>query len=271
LRHQQLLLEQNLATQGTLNQQLVDQLAQQVKALDQVNLALQDAQRRLLSRREEERKRLARELHDEIIQDLVSINLELENIEASKDVTTVLRSDLIDIRESIRILIADVRRICGDLRPPTIDSLGLGSALLSHTRTWSERTGISVYLDLAPDLVRLPENIELSLFRIVQEGLNNVRKHSQATSVRVQLQHTSPRTLMISIADNGKGIVGKVNLASLSANGHFGLLGLSERVALLGGHLKIQSQNEGGLLLQAEIPHPRVEDATLGTNINWLQ
>lgn len=261
LRHQQLLLEQNLAAQDTLNRQLIDRLAEQVDALDQANLALQDAHRRLLTEREQERKHLARELHDQVIQDLLSINYQLEEIEADGVVSPALKGELIEVREGIRMLIVDVRRICGDLRPPTIDSLGLGAALQSYTRDWNERTGILVALDLDSNLGRLPEAIELSLFRIIQEGLSNVRKHARASAVQIRLKHTSPRTLMVSIADNGRGLANSFDLSTLSSEGHYGLLGISERVALLGGRLKLQNQANGGLNLQVEIPHPRVEVA----------
>jgi signal transduction histidine kinase len=259
LHHQQTLLERDLAAQDSLNRQLVGQLDEQVRALDQANLALQAAQRRLLTQREEERKRLARELHDQVIQDLLSVNYQLEELETDEETTSTLAEELLDVRTSIRMLVEEVRRICGNLRPPTIDSLGLGAALQSYTREWAERTGISVSLDLDIKLGRLPESIELSIFRIVQESLNNVWKHARASAVEISLKHTSPRLLMISIADNGRGLASGFDLAALSAEGHYGLLGISERVALLGGRLRLQNQATGGLLLQVEIPHPRVE------------
>ncbi len=262
LRHQQTLLEQNLAAQDNLNRQLIDQLAEQVRALDQANLALQDAQRRLLTEREQERKHLARELHDQVIQDLLGVNYQFEEIEdAAEALSAALKDELLDAHERIRTLVDDLRRICGDLRPPTIDSLGLGAALQSYTHDWSARTGIAITLDLPPNLARLPEALELSIFRIVQEGLSNVRKHAQAGAVKVRLKHTSPRMLMVSIADNGRGLTNSFDLSALSAEGHYGLLGISERVALLGGRLKLQNQPDAGLLLEVEIPHPRVEMA----------
>ncbi len=263
LRHQQTLLERNLAEQDTLNRQLIDQLAEQVNALDRANLALQDAHRRLLTEREQERKHLARELHDQVIQDLLSLNYQLEEIETEGVVTPSLKGELTDVREGIRVLVNDLRRMCGDLRPPTIDSLGLGAALQSYTREWAGLTGVSLTLDLDSNLGRLPEAIELSIFRIVQEGLSNVRKHARAGAVQICLKHTSPRMLMISIADNGRGLAGGFDLSTLSAQGHYGLLGLSERVALLRGRLRLQNQAGGGLLLQVEIPHPRVEDVAM--------
>ncbi len=144
------------------------------------------------------------------------------------------------------------------LRPPTIDSLGLGAAIQSFTSEWGERTGIKVTLCVDPRLGRLPEAIELSIFRIVQEGLNNVWRHAKASSVQIEVQHTSPRALMVSIEDDGMGFTDSVDMTNLSKSGHFGLLGISERVALLGGRMRLQRQPAGGSLLQVEIPHPRV-------------
>ncbi len=121
------------------------------------------------------------------------------------------------------------------------------------------RSGIPVALNIDPDLGRLPEDIELSIFRIVQEGLNNVLKHSDASASKVDLPRTMPRTLMLSVSDNGRGIAEDFDMTALSASGNYGLVGISERVALLDGRLKIQNLTEGGLLLHVEIPHPRLE------------
>jgi len=266
LRLHQKLLEKDLAAQGALNKQLVEQLAQQVKALDQANLALQDAQRRLLTEREEERKRLARGLHDQVVQSLLGVNYRLEEIEVEKNLDPVFRADLADIRESIRAQVTDIRRMCGDLRPPTLDSLGLGAAIQSYTREWSERTKVSVTLDLPPSLGSLPEAIELSIFRIIQEGLNNVYKHAHADTVQIRLKHTSPRTLLLSVADDGEGLTGDFDLSLLASEGHYGLLGISEQVALWGGRLELRNQVDGGLLMEIEIPHPRV-DTTLDVSM----
>ena len=259
LRYNQTLLEKDLAAQGNLNQQLIQQLGEQVKALDDANLALQDAHRRLLTEREQERKHLARELHDQVIQDLLSENYRLEEIYERDDVTPALREELVDVRETLQILVDELRRTCKNLRPPTIDSLGLGAALRSYTRDWADRTNTTLTLNFDTHLGRLPEAIELSIFRILQEGLNNVRKHAQAQTVCITLEHTSPRMLMISIFDDGIGVPNDFDLSALSAQGHYGLLGISERVALMEGRLLMQNLPDGGLLLQVEIPHPRVD------------
>jgi signal transduction histidine kinase len=261
LHQRQSLLECKLETHDGLNHQLIDQLADQISALDQANVALQDAQRRLLMELEQERKRLAREIHDQVIQDMLGVGYRLEEVAADAEVTPTLEEAINDVRGSVRDLVGDLRHICGTLRPPTIDSLGLGSALQSYTHEWSKRTGIRVALDLDPNLGRLPESTELSIFRIVQEGLNNVRKHAAASTVEICLEHTSPRRLMLAIADDGCGLAADFDLARLSAEGHYGVLGITERVALLGGRWRFQNRPEGGALIQVEIPHPRVEQA----------
>lgn len=258
LRYNQTILKRDLTAQDTLKGQLIDQLAEQINALDSANAALQDAQRRLLTKLEQERKALAREIHDQVIQDLLGVGYHLEEIETDETAPQALQGELSGVRNSVRKLVDDLRHICGSLRPPTIDSLGLGVALQSYTEDWSRRTGIAVTLDLDANLGRLPETTELSVFRIVQEGLRNVHKHANASIVEIFLKHTTPRTLMVSIADNGRGLAGNFDLSTLSTQGHYGLLGISERVALLGGRLHFQNQANGGLLIQAEIPHPRV-------------
>jgi signal transduction histidine kinase len=258
LRHSQVALKQDAPVQNPLGTQLIDQLAEQISALDSANAALQDAQRRLLQELEQERKSLAREIHDQVIQDLLGMGYHLEEIGTNEMVPQVLQEELGGIHNSVRKLVDDLRHICGSLRPPTIDSLGLGVALQSYTEEWNKHTGVAVTLNLDDNLGRLTETIELSAFRIVQEGLRNIRKHANASAVEISLKHTSPRRLMISISDDGQGLAEDFDLSTLPAEGHYGLLGISERVALLGGRVQFQNQANGGLLIQAEIPHPRV-------------
>ncbi|NOX60674.1 MAG: ATP-binding cassette domain-containing protein [Chloroflexi bacterium] len=251
-------LHESLEVSDTLNRQLVEKLSQQVKAMDRLNLALQDTQRRLLTEREEERKALARELHDSVIQDLLSVNYRLEDLEGAGNDKTPPghRHELRDIRRSIRDVVGDLRQVCRDLRPPTIDNHGLSSAIPSFVREWEERTGIVVHLEIDSALGRLPELIELSAFRIIQEALNNVSKHAHAQNVYLLLQRTPANDLLIRVSDDGWGFKVPKNLAELSAQKHFGLIGISERAALLGGNMHIESSREKGLTLHVEIPLP---------------
>jgi len=218
-------------------------------------VALQEASRRLITEREAERKALARELHDQVIQDLLSYNYQLEEAENSS-VAEEQREELAKIRLGIRQVVGDLRDICSDLRPPTIDNHGLSAAIRSLASQWSEQTGIPVELQIDPALGRLPEPIELGVYRIIQEGLSNIRKHADATHVKLSLQRTSAANLVVQLADNGRGMTQPLDLAQLTDQKHFGLVGISERVSLLGGTLKLTSMPHGGLKIEIEIPSP---------------
>jgi signal transduction histidine kinase len=255
LRRAQASLQESLDAQGSLNRQLVERLSNQLVALDQLNAALQATQRRLITEREDERKVLARELHDQIIQDMLGLIYRLEEVEELAE-SSGLRQDVGSIRQGIRNLVGELRQMCSDLRPPTLDHHGLTAAIDSLASEWAERSDIQLQLEIDPALGRLPEMIELSVFRIVQEGLNNIRKHAAAKHVRLSLQRTSTTNLLVRLEDDGKGLSKPTDLASLSVNKHFGLVGISERVALLRGSMNIESSQGNGTILQVEIPNP---------------
>jgi signal transduction histidine kinase len=217
--------------------------------------ALQATQRRLITEREDERKALARELHDQVIQDLLSFNYRLEEIEDT-EASEPMQNNLSSIRQGIRMVVGELRQICSDLRPPTIDHHGLSAAIHSLAHEWSERSNIQVDLEVDPELGRLPETIELSVFRIVQEGLSNIRKHAAARRVQLSVHRTPSASLLVRLEDDGRGLDAPADLALLSANKHFGLVGISERVALLGGTMSIDSLSGDGMVLQVEIPSP---------------
>lgn len=255
LRLKQTSLQESLEAQGSLNRQLVDRLQNQVKALDELNVALQAAQRRLLTEREQERKHLAREIHDAVIQDLLSFNYQLEELEEAEEPSPGRQAEIQEVRGGIRRVISDLRQICSDLRPPALDNHGLLSAIRSHAQEWATRHHIQLELQVNLAQERLPEPIELSIFRIVQEGLNNISKHAQASQVWLTVEQTPAAGLLLRLIDNGVGVNEQANLASLSAQKHFGLLGISERVALLGGSMSLSEAAGGGTLLYIEIPN----------------
>jgi signal transduction histidine kinase len=255
LRRTQAELRQSLEAQDSLNRQLIERLQNQLEALDRLNLALQEASRRLITEREAERKALARELHDQVIQDLLSYNYQLE--EAENELGEATQSEALGrIREGIREVVGSLRHLCSDLRPPTIDNHGLSAAIRSLASQWSKQTGIQVDLEIDPALGRLPEPIELSVFRIVQEGLRNIRKHAVATRVSLCLERTPKASLVMRLADDGRGMEAPPDLASLTEQKHFGLVGISERVSLLDGTLQVRTAPEGGVALRIEIPSP---------------
>jgi signal transduction histidine kinase len=153
-------------------------------------------------------------------------------------------------------VVSELRQICSDLRPPTIDHHGLSAAIDSLAHDWAERSNIRIQLEIDPALGRLPETIELSVFRIVQEGLSNIRKHAGARRVRLSVQRTPSASLLLRLEDDGQGLSIPTDLASLSVKKHFGIVGISERVALLGGTMNIESSKGNGMILQVEIPSP---------------
>jgi signal transduction histidine kinase len=249
LRRTQALLQESLEAKDSLNRELIDRLQDQVNALNQVNWALQAAHRRLDTEREEERKALARELHDQVIQDLLSFNYRLEEA-GTKLGSMNQEAELAALREGIRRVIGDLRQLCSDLRPPTIDTHGLPAAISSFALEWAERNHISLHLEMDPNLGRFPEGIELSVFRIVQEGLNNIRKHAAAKNAFLRAQRTPTASLLLYLSDDGRGSDRSLDLASLSADKHYGLVGISERIALLRGTMQIETPPEGGLILR---------------------
>jgi signal transduction histidine kinase len=208
-----------------------------------------------MTEREEERKAVARELHDSVIQDLLGLNYRLEEIEIDEG-SEEQRKEVHAVRKAIRLVVDDLRQLCRDLRPPTIDNHGLSSAITSLVQEWEDRTGIQARVQIDRKLGRLPEWIELSIFRIIQEGLSNVAKHADAREVQLVLKRTPAGQLVIRIADDGRGIQHLPDLADLSAQKHFGLVGISERVALVDGHMEIQSTADKGFVLMMEIPIP---------------
>lgn len=259
LFQQQREMHETLEASDQLNRQLIQQLRNQVKAMNHLNSALQGAQRRLMSQREEERKALARELHDSIIQDLISLIYRLESLE-DPEPTPEQKLELIAIQREIRQVVSDLRQVCRDLRPPTIDKHGLSSAIPSLVQEWEERTGILVNFNIDQELSRLPDWIEISIFRIIQEGLSNIAKHAGASLVQIMLIKTPSGSLLIRIEDDGHGIDHMPDLADLSAQKHFGLIGISERIALLDGSMNIDTVIDGGFVLQVELPIPNPFD-----------
>ena len=256
LRRTQVTLQESLAARNSLNRQLFEHLGNQIESLDQLTTALQATQRRLITEREDERKALAREIHDQVIQDLLSFNYSLEEVENDIEGSPAIQKDVASIRNGIRNVVSELRQICSDLRPPTIDHHGLSAAIDSLAHEWAERSNIQIQLEIDPALGRLPETIELSVFRIVQEGLSNIRKHAAAKRVLLSVQRSPSASLLVRLEDDGQGLSIPADLASLSVNKHFGIVGISERVALLGGTMNIESSQGHGMILQVEIPSP---------------
>ncbi len=207
-----------------------------------------DALQRVVTAQELERRRLARELHDETGQALTSILLSLRTVEEAED-EQELRAAVGEVRELVRSTLQDVRQLAVELRPKVLDDFGLVAALERLTQSFGEQTGMSVHFQQNwPTSDRLPAEIETALYRIVQESLTNIVKHARATSVSVVLTRKDDSVSVV-VEDDGVGFE-----PHRAREDGIGLVGMQERVALLGGRLAIESRPGAGTTFVAEVP-----------------
>jgi signal transduction histidine kinase len=200
----------------------------------------------LIEGQELERRRLARELHDETGQALTSVLLGLKAVETADDVPAALAN----LRELVVGTLQDVRRLAVELRPKALDDFGLVPAVERLVETFRAATGMSVQLESRLGEARLPSEVETTLYRVVQEGLTNIAKHAGAQTVSVLLVRRNASVSAL-VEDDGTGFS-----RADEAEGGIGLAGMRERLALLDGRLTIESDPATGTTLVAEVPLP---------------
>ncbi|MDE2342434.1 MAG: PAS domain-containing protein [Betaproteobacteria bacterium] len=199
--------------------------------------------------REEERRRISRELHDELGQSLTAIQLGLESLEERKDEAAWLDS-LSVLQRLARETILSAHQIATDLRPTILDDLGLAAAIEWMLESFTARTRISHELRMVDRLKPCDAETSTALFRIVQESLTNVSRHSNATQVVIEIQQNELGTLL-AITDNGKGMDEQM----LTTSNRLGLIGMRERSMMLGGTFNITSRVGAGTRVEVRIPH----------------
>jgi two-component system, NarL family, sensor histidine kinase UhpB len=197
---------------------------------------------------EEERRRISRELHDEAGQSLLCIRLKLEML--GKTAPEPLRQSLAEARELTEPTIAEIRRIIAALSPAVLEQLGLAAALRQMANWFRGIYPGRVRLDLSSPLGALPKETEIAAFRLVQECFHNIAKHSEASMVNLSL-HRTDGLLRLNVEDDGVGFEVK---GALEKQNSFGLVGMRERVALLGGKLEITSRLRHGTTISVELP-----------------
>jgi signal transduction histidine kinase len=208
--------------------------------------------RRIITAQESERKRLARELHDETAQTLGALSIALGRAAESLPADSGTSLDqLTKANEMVRMLIEDIRRIIVDQRPLILDDLGLIPALRWYSESHLNDIGVELSLEVDGQHERLPPHIESALFRIVQEATNNVARHADAKHVRINITSRND-TIRIVVSDDGKGF--DSDAAPGVNDGHLGLAGMRERVDLLGGEIAIRSRSGEGTVVSIEIP-----------------
>jgi PAS domain S-box-containing protein len=203
---------------------------------------------------EEERRRIARELHDSTAQTLIALLHQLENLLGDKAKLPVREAKALwGFYEQIRDVLREVRRFSRDLRPSILDDLGLLPALEWVTGELKKEYGVEATLEVVGDVRRFSQEAELILFRIVQEALRNVAKHAQASKAEVKIEFEKQKT-RVTISDDGIGFELPESLGDLPHTGKLGLAGMQERVQLLGGNLKLKSKPGKGTTVIATAP-----------------
>jgi two-component system sensor histidine kinase UhpB len=235
---------------------LWDQLERNNAVIAEQNRRLSALTAQVITAQEEERKRIARELHDEAGQALTTLIIGLERGVQSMDGEHLARPRemVARLRDVAVQTLEEIRNLSLDLRPSMLDDLGLIAAVRWYARTCQSRSGLSVEVEVEgiDDDERLAAEVETAVFRIVQEGLTNVLKHAQAEHAWVRLARASDR-LSVEIADDGVGLP-DFDVALADRSGRLGLFGMVERARLLGGDLEIGARLPGGTLLRLTVP-----------------
>ena len=217
-------------------------------AVDLSERIARDALRRVLDAQEAERRRLARELHDETGQALTSMILGLKSLEEQVEGESAMAA-IGELRELVVETLRDVRQLAVELRPKALDDFGLVAALERLTSAFSDQTGIAVDFQAPKSSERLQQDVETALYRTVQESLTNVVKHARAQSVSVLVSQRNGKVSAV-VEDDGIGFE-----PDSVREGGFGLVGMRERLALVGGRLRIESRADGsGTTIAVEVP-----------------
>ena len=208
---------------------------------------------RLVNVDEAERARIARELHDNTAQHLTALSVGLQALKQSNQNHAIPAREFEQLQRISEEMVSAVHQIAVDLRPPSLDDLGLPAALFNYARGWSRRTSIpiSIHISGFDGADRLPPDVGIAIYRIVQESLTNVTKHAKAHSVSLILEHRTDHVLAI-VDDNGIGF--DTYHASSDSSVSLGLIGMRERAALIGGTLEIESKLDSGTTVFLRIP-----------------
>jgi two-component system, NarL family, sensor histidine kinase UhpB len=212
--------------------------------LDRLEFERRESARLALRVLEDERSRIARELHDEVGQTLTGVMLQVEGLAAK--IPEELQEQLDELRETARSGTEDVRRIARQLRPEALEDLGLQSALAALSTAFGEQAGIEVQRRLEPS-VALTDEQELVVYRVAQEALTNVARHAEATQVELRLDNRGDEAVL-TVRDDGRGI----HPGALPSSR--GIRGMRERAMLIGAQLEIDSSPDRGTAINLSIP-----------------
>jgi len=252
-RHLQNLVQERTIELETANKQLKQEINERKLTQEQLKQSrqrLRELALHIQHVKEEEAKRIAREIHDELGQALTALKMDLYwMVPRLPGDPTALHDKIDKMGKLIDTTIHSVRRISSELRPGILDDFGLSAAMEWQSKEFRNRTGIACEFISDPESIVLDSDRSVAIFRIFQETLTNIVRHANATAVDVRLEETD-HEVNLQVRDNGKGISEKQILDSRS----FGVIGMNERVDDLGGHLKIQGQANRGTTVIVCIP-----------------
>ncbi len=208
----------------------------------------------VVSAREEERGRLARELHDGVLQDLCAVTRDLRAQDSLNggNGSSRVRPPSGELAVRAGEAVQALRGICNDLRPPLLQS-DLISALRALVEGLDKRSTTPISIEVSAEPLHMPEDVALAIFRIAQEALNNAIQHADASEVAVRLTQY-PDRLRLTVTDDGQGISGSTEPGRFIAQGHFGLAGMRERAAMIGGKMDVQTAPDYGTVVILEVP-----------------
>jgi len=235
--------------QGELERRVSDRTAD----LDTANQNLRELSARLLQLQDDERRRIARELHDSVGQMLAALTMNLSTVRLDVERLVKTAHALSDSENLVQEMSTEVRTISHLLHPPLLDEAGLLSALRWYVEGFSQRSKINVDLDLPEDFGRLPRESETAIFRVVQECLTNIHRHSGSSAARIRLRQRDGE-IVVEISDKGKGIPPekREEMSSAGTPG-VGIRGMRERLRQLGGRLDLTS-NTTGTVVTVRLP-----------------
>ncbi|HEX3398774.1 MAG TPA: ATP-binding protein [Acetobacteraceae bacterium] len=208
---------------------------------------------RTVAAQEEERTRIARDLHDSIGQYLTALRLAMTAIEPHIAANALAHQRLAEVKDLTSRLGSELSRMAWELRPMALDDLGLRRAVTQYLEEWGERAGLRVNLEIALGELRLPQAVETALFRVLQEAFTNVVKHSGADQVAVVLEAMDGEVRLI-VEDNGRGFPLDNGPEPALGMQHLGLLGVRERLALVKGSLEVESTPQSGTTVYVRVP-----------------
>lgn len=210
---------------------------------------------KIILAQEEERKRIAREIHDGPAQSLANIVLRTEIAERMliKQEFVMVQEELVDLKGQVRSGLEEIRKIIFNLRPMALDDLGIVPTLRKFTQDFEEKTKIHTVFELNGKEARMPSAMEAAIFRLVQEAFTNALKHASATHVSLEINY-QPHQISLVIQDNGVGFPSEFIEQDASQNAHFGLVGMRERIELIEGRMDIDSNPGSGTKIMIDIP-----------------